>query len=314
MSAPSLKRGWCPGVLCPMESGDGLLARIRPRLGRIARHDAFLIADCAARFGNGAIDLSARGNIQLRGVSEITLPGLTKALDEAGLLDGSEAMEAARNIVVSPASDCDPEALIDAAALAARIEPIIADVARQGGLAPKFSLVIDDGGAFSLEEVAADIRLKPVLHDGKINLLLALAGDAGSAIKVGVFPCEEAIANVGALYRAVVRLFSGQRPKKRDEIGHWASAAGLTVNEGSGRPSPLPGMKRELAEVYVLRPAFGRLEASQLAEAAECLEPGGQASLRPTTQRALLIAPVLPPEKKQTRRIGAARGFQDRST
>ena len=167
MSAPSLKRGWCPGVLRPMESGDGLLARIRPRLGRIARHDAFLIADCAARFGNGAIDLSARGNIQLRGVSEITLPGLTKALDEAGLLDESEAMEAARNIVVSPASDCDPEALIDAAALAVRIEPIIADVARQGGLAPKFSLVIDDGGAFSLDEVAADIRLNPVLAGGK---------------------------------------------------------------------------------------------------------------------------------------------------
>ena len=29
--APPAAKGWCPGVLAPMQSGDGMLARVRPR-------------------------------------------------------------------------------------------------------------------------------------------------------------------------------------------------------------------------------------------------------------------------------------------
>ena len=36
MSAPVAAKGWCPGALRPMESGDGLIARIRPRGGRLS--------------------------------------------------------------------------------------------------------------------------------------------------------------------------------------------------------------------------------------------------------------------------------------
>ena len=28
-------KGWCPGALRPMQSGDGLVTRIRPPLGRL---------------------------------------------------------------------------------------------------------------------------------------------------------------------------------------------------------------------------------------------------------------------------------------
>ena len=29
-------KGWCPGALRPMQSGDGLVVRIRPRGGRLS--------------------------------------------------------------------------------------------------------------------------------------------------------------------------------------------------------------------------------------------------------------------------------------
>ena len=30
-------KGWCPGALRPMQSGDGLVVRIRPPTGRLTR-------------------------------------------------------------------------------------------------------------------------------------------------------------------------------------------------------------------------------------------------------------------------------------
>ncbi|MFD1807161.1 hypothetical protein ACFSHQ_00890 [Gemmobacter lanyuensis] len=33
-------QGWCPGALRPMMSGDGLVVRVRPRLGRLRADQA----------------------------------------------------------------------------------------------------------------------------------------------------------------------------------------------------------------------------------------------------------------------------------
>ena len=63
-------RGWCPGALRPMRTGDGLLVRLRITGGILAAALAREIAACARSYGNGAIDLSNRGNLQLRGVTE----------------------------------------------------------------------------------------------------------------------------------------------------------------------------------------------------------------------------------------------------
>ncbi len=62
-------RGWCPGALRPMESGDGLIVRLRPRCGTLRAADVRAIADIAARYGNGLIDLTRRANIQMRGLA-----------------------------------------------------------------------------------------------------------------------------------------------------------------------------------------------------------------------------------------------------
>ena len=45
------------------------------------------IAETAERFGSGEIDLTNRGNLQLRGVSAETYPEALAALDAAGLID-----------------------------------------------------------------------------------------------------------------------------------------------------------------------------------------------------------------------------------
>ena len=62
------RRGVCPGLSRPLPTGDGLLARLRPT-GTIAP-DAFAALCAAARaHGNGIVEITARGSIQVRGLS-----------------------------------------------------------------------------------------------------------------------------------------------------------------------------------------------------------------------------------------------------
>ena len=122
MSAVAIK-GWCPGALRPMQSGDGLVVRIRPRVGRLDAIQAVGIAELAARYGNGLIDLTSRGNLQIRGVSDAGYPALIDGLAELGLLDADSETEAQRNILVTPfwtAGD-------DTRPLAAELERFLAD-------------------------------------------------------------------------------------------------------------------------------------------------------------------------------------------
>lgn len=155
-------RGSCPGALRPMESGDGLIVRVRPHAGRIALDVAARLADAAARFGNGEIDLTRRANLQLRGVTPETLGPLQGVLDALGLLDASADAEATRNIIGSPLAGLDPAELIDVTRLALDLEARLAADRRLWNLPAKFGFVVDGGGLLSLDNERGDIWLKAI--------------------------------------------------------------------------------------------------------------------------------------------------------
>ncbi len=148
-------QGWCPGALRPMMSGDGLVVRLRPRAGRLTPDQALGVARLAQAHGNGLIDLSARANVQVRGVADAGHPVLIAGLAALGMIDESPAAEAARNIIVTPfwvAGD-GTDAL--AAALMAAIARPDARV-----LPGKFGYAVDTGPAPVLRGASADIRIE----------------------------------------------------------------------------------------------------------------------------------------------------------
>ncbi|MBV8321379.1 MAG: precorrin-3B synthase, partial [Hyphomicrobiales bacterium] len=62
-----LRRGICPGLSQPMATGDGLLVRLTPT-GTTMSCEAFAALCTAARnCGNGVIEITSRGSIQIRG-------------------------------------------------------------------------------------------------------------------------------------------------------------------------------------------------------------------------------------------------------
>jgi precorrin-3B synthase len=153
MSTMAIK-GWCPGALQPMRSGDGLVVRIRPRGGRIDAMQATGIAALAEQHGNGLIDLTNRANLQIRGVSEASHPPLVEGLARLGLLDGNPESEARRNILVTPFwAEGD-----EVASIAAELERALA--VGPAGLPSKFGFAIDCARERVLAGASADVRIE----------------------------------------------------------------------------------------------------------------------------------------------------------
>lgn len=279
-------RGWCPGALRPMQSGDGLVVRIRPTGGRLLPRQAAGVAALAAAHGNGLIDLTSRANMQLRGISGDSHRPLVAGLRTLGLVDTSPADEARRNIVVSPfAGDDDGTEAIGAALAAALTSGHGPD------LPGKFGFAVDCGERPVLRETPADIRIER----GAAGELMVYADGAATG-------AAATVASAATLAMALT---------------HWFVASG-GVTGGRGRmaahlarcPIELPAVFRDVP-VPVCPPGtpharpgphplgriiafeFGQLEAHTLAALAT-LGP-----LRITPWRMLLVeglttAPSLP--------------------
>ena len=147
-------KGWCPGALQPMRSGDGFVVRIRPRGGRIDATQAKGIAALAERHGNGLIDLTNRANLQIRGVSEASHSPLIEGLAQLGLLDAEPEAEARRNILVTPFWTAGDEIM----SIAAELERSLA--AGPLGLPNKFGFAVDCGRERVLAGASADVRIE----------------------------------------------------------------------------------------------------------------------------------------------------------
>jgi len=89
----------CPGALQVHQAADGALARIRLPGGMITAEQLLALAVAATRFGSQAMELTSRGNVQIRGITDPA--ALADAVAAAGLLP-SPSHERVRNIVASP--------------------------------------------------------------------------------------------------------------------------------------------------------------------------------------------------------------------
>ena len=116
-----MRRGACPTVLAPMPTGDGLL--LRAPAGWWGAGVLAGISDAAARFGNGVVEVTARGSVQIRG------------LDEDGAVQCAEAL-ATLGITDAPPVLADPLAAEEARGIAGEIA-----AGWPAGLAPKTSVV-----------------------------------------------------------------------------------------------------------------------------------------------------------------------------
>ncbi len=282
-------KGWCPGAIRPMMSGDGLLVRLRLSGGAVSLDMATKIALLAQQFGNGKINLSARGNLQLRGVSQTTYQPLINALRTLNLLDSNEEAESVRNVLLSPMAGLDRSALQDIRPVGKALEAKIADNQLFWQLPPKFAFIIEDGGVFPLSDIAADIRFVAV-NDNEFGLELhpesAFFGVWGAA----------AVPDIAA---KIVRLFVEARKSHplrhmRDlinELGnaHICAFLGCEMSQkGSAKVVQKMTLYGQKADFYGLGIPFGFFSALQLEKLVSLAMTRGVRELRLTPWRAIL--------------------------
>ncbi len=284
---PPAIKGRCPSAIRPMETGDGLLVRLSLSGGRLSAETAAAIGGLADRYGNGLIDLTQRGNLQLRGVSPETLPALTVALGELELLD----REGVRNVLGSPLAGIDQTALSDGQALVHELEAKLATAADLHQLPEKFCFIVDDGGCLGLDGVDADIRLIGVQG----GVFVAINGGEGTPLPIALVDMPSAADAAIMVARAFMRLCERISARRMDRlvralgVAEIARAAGFKPNVVL---PPLPLRATEVRDVIGVHdgfigaaPPFGRLDAKQMRLLGSLAEDG----LRLTPWRAVLL-------------------------
>ncbi len=179
MSAPvtnGIVKGWCPDAWRPMMAGDGLLVRVRPPLGRLARVHVLGLCEAARQHGNGQIDLTTRANLQIRGVREDSWRALIDALLDLGLIDPDPTHETRANILVAP----DWHAGDDTHRIA---EELRARLSEMPDLPGKVGFSIDAGAAPMLQDAPADFRIERAAS-GQL-ILRADGRDLGAPLSSG---------------------------------------------------------------------------------------------------------------------------------
>lgn len=167
----------CPGALQTHQAADGALARVRLPGGTVTAAQLRELAGCAAELGSGVIELTSRGNVQVRGLR--SADAFAARLAAAGLLP-SASHERARNIVASPLDGRGPggrvatRPLVEALDLALRARPRLAE------LPGRFLFALDDGTG-DVASLGADVTYTP---DGLLvaGTRLRLPGTPGDPI------------------------------------------------------------------------------------------------------------------------------------
>ena len=187
-------KGWCPGALKPMQSGDGLIVRVRPRCGMLSLDELVVLADAARRFGNGHIDLTRRANLQIRGVSEENLSGLQDVIGRLGLLDPTPERESVRNVMISPLAGIDPAEVLDISRIAGQLGGMLASEQALWALPSKFGFIVDGCGSLTLADERADIRLAAIRDGADPAVAVGLDTQAGMDWLGSVSPATAAAA------------------------------------------------------------------------------------------------------------------------
>ena len=294
MNAPAretMRRGWCPGTLRPMLTGDGLLVRLHPPRNALTPDQLAYVAELASRHGNGQIEISGRGNLQLRGIREEAHPALVDDLLAAGLVDEAEGDGPNRLVLTSPLAGRAADELLDAAALAQAVERAGRSIA---GLSAKFSIVVDGGGALALDGFAADLRVRAVAGD---TVAFGLPGE----LWFGPMRVDEAAALAARLLDSFITMSgrrSGQVRRMRDlatdALSALATSCGLVpMTSPAIRPKPvsvdLVAERNDRVAVLAGLP-FGRTNVEGLRRLSELASDAGIREIRLSPWRGLAFS------------------------
>jgi precorrin-3B synthase len=319
MNAP-LRRGVCPGLSAPMQTGDGLLVRLLP-IGTIPLTAFAALCTAARTHGNGIVEITARGSIQVRGLSASSAPRFTAIISALGI-----AAQDGVPVLTNPLIGLDPNEIFDAAALASELRRALTGTDLAARLSPKVSVIVD-GGDPGIDALSADVRVRAEPIEGRVALQISVGGDGTSATPLGAVAPVDAVEAVVCLLEIIAT--RGRGARARDIVAAenvlpfqkaLASCPGFrqAKEADGGDRSGHVQAEREIIGLQWIRDgslacgvgfAFGHADATMLEELADAANKAGACGMRTAPAR-VLMAIGLAPEKLPTFLAAAERlGF-----
>lgn len=197
--AGELTKGWCPSAFTPMPSGDGLILRVRPRLGKLSYAQLAALGRVAALFSDGSLHLTARANVQIRGAREESYPETLQILAAADLVDSDPKTEAVRNIMVAPSIALDGNA--ETYSVARTLESALHENPAFQQMPEKFGFSFHSGGGLDLSAIC-DINV--IGQEGRFFLLLD--GDLNVSIMARSSPATTSARRCHAVVTAITKI------------------------------------------------------------------------------------------------------------
>lgn len=299
----------CPGVLHLAEMADGALARVRAPGGRLGVAQTRAVARAAATLGSGAIDLTNRANLQIRGMAAEAGRALAAQLSTVDLFVDGPA-DRRRNILIDPFSGLDPWETRDMRPLASALDEGLRASGWIGRLSPKFSFVLDGGGRAGVAAIASDV----VCRAGR---------DGGTTIGVGNLLVEAADDRAClSLLLAAAEAAASAGPDARASALDPAALAALASIAGVRSAAEAPAA-RQLRPVFGITPQrvrddrvslsipvpVGRLDADMLDWLAELAERHGEGWLALAPWSAVVIGGMPAPAAELKLAESVTRGF-----
>ncbi len=301
MTSPSLRslaRGACPGISDPMMTGDGLLARLV--CDAPIPIPAFMsLCEASGMHGNGIIEVTQRGSLQFRGLTETSDSDFARKVTSLGVAGEPP-------LVLGPPLELESPLL-----KRVRWRLSQGDFASLG---PKVSVLIDGDGPLHLDQLRADIRLRAV--SGRFHL--ALGGDADTAAGLGWVRPEHAELSIERL----AQLIAGRGPSARAR--DFLSPAGLTIARSAlgtlatAGEKPEPRARAEPIGIHALKSSgvalgfalpFGHSTGGALQRLAQAAAIQGAHSVRPAPGRALLVLGLSRPNAGRLAVVAAQEDF-----
>ncbi len=217
----------CPGALQVHQAADGGLARIRLAGGMITAAQLEALAHAATEFGSPAMELTSRGNIQVRGIHDEA--GLAAAVEAAGLLP-SATHERVRNIVASPLSGRSG-GLGDIRDVVRDLDSGLQRRPDLAELPGRFWFGADDGRG-DISGLAPDVSTHLISSD--IAAVLVAGRDTGVRI-----PAAQAAGTLLDLAQAFLKIRGNRwRTSELDNADELLAGAGLRPTEPPGATWP----------------------------------------------------------------------------
>jgi precorrin-3B synthase len=291
----ALRRGACPGLSVPMPSGDGLLARLRP-IGTISLAAFADLCAAARQFGNGVVEVTSRGSIQIRGLTASSAARFADAV-AALAISADDGIPVHSNVLTG----LDAHEILDAGSVAGQLRRTLAATSLPARLSPKISVVIDGGGALGLDNLAADVRLSADSANGDTVFHIGVAGDAATATKLGIVTHTDGVEAAQRILDVIAR--HGRAARARDVLATDGAAPFKVAlaNIGVAAAHSASNTKTRAAEpigMHLLRDgsfacglglAFGQADATTLESLAQATNMSGASGIRVAADRALLI-------------------------